>query len=128
MSLSMVLRKRVSAVIAKTFARTRLPSSRLSWSTQQMSGPGWCRLFIRERTGWFVQQLIKVVGCCPGGQAINVSRCSAVTPADILAVVVASRQAGVWKRRDGSKCKSRAWRTLVILYPATSTHNQSISV
>ena len=33
---------------------------------------------VREETGyslWFVQQLIKVVGCCPGGQAINVSRC-----------------------------------------------------
>jgi len=66
----------------------------------------------REETGcflWVVQQS-KVVGCCPGVQALTVRGCCVVTPVDVLAVEVASVQAGVWERRDGRWSESRAWR------------------
>jgi len=33
-----------------------------------------------------------------------------VTPVDMLAVEVANVQTGVWERRDGRWCESRAWR------------------
>jgi len=66
----------------------------------------------REKTGcflWVVQQS-KVVGCCPGVQALTVQACCVVTPVDVPAVEVANIQAGVWKRRDGLSSESRAWR------------------
>ena len=56
---------------------------------------------------WVVQQS-KVVGCSqesrlsPSGDF--------VTPVDVLAIEVASVQAGVWERWDGRWSESRAWR------------------
>ena len=53
----------------------------------------------REETGcllWVVQQS-KVVGCCPGVQALTVRGCCVVTPVDVLAIEVANVQAGVWE-------------------------------
>jgi len=47
---------------------------------------------VREETDcslWVVQQL-KVVGCCPGDQALIFRRCCSITPIDVLAVEVAS--------------------------------------
>ena len=52
----------------------------------------------------------KVVGCCPGIQALTVWRCFVVTPVDMLAVEVANVQTGMWERRDGRWSESRAWR------------------
>ena len=51
-----------------------------------------------------------VVGCCPGVQALTVSRCFVVTPVDVLAVEVTSVQTGVCERRYVRLCGSRAWR------------------
>ena len=65
----------------------------------------------REEIGcflWVVQQP-KVVGCCPGVQALTVRGCCVVTPVDVLAIEVANVQAGVWERRDGCWSESRAW-------------------
>ena len=67
---------------------------------------------MRRETGcflWVIQQS-KVVGCCAGVQALTVRRCFVVAPVDMLAVEVSNIQAGVWERRDGRWCKSRAWR------------------
>ena len=58
---------------------------------------------------WVIQQY-KVVWCCPGVQALTVKRCFVVAPVDMFAVEVANIQAGVWDRRDGRWCESRAWR------------------
>jgi len=58
---------------------------------------------------WVVQQP-EVVDCCPGVQARIVKGCIAVTPINMLAVEVTNIQAGVWERRDGRRCESRAWR------------------
>jgi len=66
----------------------------------------------REETGcflWFVQQT-KVVGCCPGVQALAVRGCCVVTPVEMLSIEVASVQTGAWERRDGRRSESRAWR------------------
>ena len=66
---------------------------------------------MREESGcflWAVQQS-KVVGCSPGVQALTF-RCFVVIPVNMLAVEVANIQVGVWERRDGRWCKSRAWR------------------
>jgi len=66
----------------------------------------------REETGcflWAVQQS-KVVGCCPGVQAVTVRGCCVVNPVDMLAVEVTNIQTGVWKRRDGRWGESRTWR------------------
>jgi len=51
---------------------------------------------------FYVVQQHKVVGCCPGGQALTVRRC-AIIPDDVLAVEVASMQTGVWEHQDGHK-------------------------
>jgi len=50
-----------------------------------------------------------VVGCCPGGQALTVRRCSAVTQVDVLAVEASNMQTAVWESRDGRRCDSRGW-------------------
>jgi len=52
----------------------------------------------------------KVVGCCPGVQALTVRGCCVVTPVDVLAIEVANVQGGVWERRDGRWSESRAWK------------------
>ena len=57
---------------------------------------------------WVVQQS-KVVGCCPGIQALTVRGYFVVTLVGMVAVEVANMQAGVWERRDGRWCESRAW-------------------
>jgi len=77
---------------------------------------------------WVIQQS-KVVGCCPGIQALTVRRCFVVTPVDIFAVEVANIQAGVWERRDGRWCESRAWR-FVDVYNLIScdVHAQPLSL
>ena len=49
---------------------------------------------------WAIKQT-KIVGCCPGVQALTVRRCFVVTPVDMLAVEVTNIQTGVWERRDG---------------------------
>ena len=67
---------------------------------------------VRGETGgflWVIQQS-KVVGCCPGDQALTVRGCFVVPPVDMLAVEVAKIQAGVWERRDGRRSESRAWK------------------
>jgi len=67
---------------------------------------------VRGETGcflWVIQQS-KVVGCCPGVQVLTVRRCFVVTPVDMLAVEVTNIQTGMWERRDGRWCESRAWR------------------
>jgi len=67
---------------------------------------------VREEAGcflWVIQQS-KVVGCCPEVQALTVKRCFVVTPVDMLAFEDTKIQTGVWKRRDGRWCESRAWR------------------
>ena len=67
---------------------------------------------VREEAGCFlwIAQQSKVVGCCPGVQALIVRRCCVVTPVDMLAVEVANVETGVWERRYGRWCESRAWR------------------
>jgi len=37
-------------------------------------------------------------------------RCFVIAPVDMLAVDVPNIQTGVWERRDGRRCESRAWR------------------
>jgi len=65
----------------------------------------------REETGCFlwVVQLSKVVGCCPGVQALTFRGSCVVILVDVLAIEVANVQAGVWERRDGRWSESRAW-------------------
>jgi len=58
---------------------------------------------------WVVQQS-KVVGCCPGVQALTVCGCSVVTPVDMLAIEVTNILAGLWERRDSCWSESRTWR------------------
>jgi len=43
----------------------------------------------------------------PGSHRQEMFCCS---PVDMLAVEVADVQTGVWERRDGRWCESRAWR------------------
>ena len=67
---------------------------------------------VREESGcfvWVIQQS-KVVGCCPGVQALTVRRCFVVTPVDMLAVEVTNIQGGVFEHRHGRWCESWAWR------------------
>jgi len=66
----------------------------------------------REETGCFLRvvQQSKVVGCCPGVQALTVRGFCVVTPVDMLAIEVANIQTGVWERWDGRWSESRAWR------------------
>ena len=47
---------------------------------------------------------------CPGVQALTVKICFGVTLFGMLAVKVTNIQTGVWERRDGCWCESRAWR------------------
>ena len=72
---------------------------------------------MREEDGcflWVIQQS-KVVGCCPGVQALTVRRCFVVTPVDVLAVEVTNVQTrlgcgnvgmanGVNREREGFRC------------------------
>jgi len=62
---------------------------------------------------WVVQQS-KIVGCCPGVQALTVQGCYVATPVDMLAIEVANVETGVWERRDGRWSESRTWRFLDI--------------
>jgi len=39
-----------------------------------------------------------------------------VTPVDMLAVEVTNIQTGVWERRDGRWCESRAWNLVDVNY------------
>ena len=74
-------------------------------------GQGWCRRSIGRRSwplplGYSAAQ---TRGFCPGVQALTVRRCcTMMTPADVLAVEVASIQTGVWKRWDGRRCYREA--------------------
>ena len=52
----------------------------------------------------------KVVGCCPGVQALTVRGCCVVTPVDVLAIEVANVQTGVWERLGGRWSESRKWK------------------
>jgi len=67
---------------------------------------------VREETSYClsVLQQLKVVGCCPGVHALNITRCHIICPIDLLAVEVASIKTAVQERRDGRWCKSRGWR------------------
>jgi len=58
---------------------------------------------------WVVQQS-KVVGYCPGVQALTARELFVVTAVDVLAVEVANIQTGVWECRGSRRCESRAWR------------------
>jgi len=96
----------------KNFPRTRLSDTRLSWPRLTKVWVGADVPTAREENGcclWVLQQS-KVVGCCPGVQALTVRGCCVVTPVDVLAIEVANVQAVVWERRDGRWSESRAWR------------------
>jgi len=80
---------RQSAVLAKT----RRGQVRVGADVPSVRGETGCFL-------WVIQQS-KVVGCCPGVQALTVGRCFVVTTVDMLAVEVTNMQTGVWERRDG---------------------------
>jgi len=70
---------------------------------------------VRKEAGrflWVVQQS-KVIGCCPGVQALRMFR---VIPVDMLAVEVTNIQIGMWERRDGRWCESQAWRFVDVNY------------
>jgi len=119
-------------VTAGTF---RLSSSRLSWPKLAKARTVWCRRSISESRNysyfvWVIQQS-KVVGCCPVVQTLTVRRCFVKTPVDMLAVEVTSKQTGVWERRDGRWCESRAWNFVdvndLILQPLRKT-TQSLNV
>jgi len=98
----------------ENFPRTRLSGSRLSWPRLVKARSGLVPTFQRREKklavsfGLYNSQ--KVVGCCPGVQALTVRGCCVVTPVDVLAVEVANVQAGVWERRNGRWSESRAWR------------------
>jgi len=61
----------------------------------------------REKAGYslWVEQQPKVVGCCPGGQALTVRNCC--NPSWRAAPSI---QTGVWERRDGRWCEPWEWR------------------
>ena len=98
---------------AGTFQEHVCPAVACPGRNSRRSGPGCSDIpSVRGDTGcflWVIQQS-KVVGCCPGVQALTIRRCFVVTPVDMLAVEVANIQDGVWERRDGRRCESRAWR------------------
>jgi len=94
--------------------RTRLFGNRLSWPKLAKARSGLVPTFHRRGETdcflWVIQQS-KVVGCCPGVNALNFRRGFVVIPAvDMLAVEVTNIQTEVWERRDGHWCESRAWR------------------
>ena len=85
------------------FPWTRLSGSQLSWPRLAKARSADVPT-AREETGcflWVVQQS-KVVGCCPGVQALTVRGCCVVTLVDVLAIEVTNVQAGVWERQDGT--------------------------
>ena len=95
------------------FPRTCLSGSRLSWPKLSNARSGLVPTFHRwEKLACFlwVIQKCKVVGCCPGVQALSVRRCFVVTTVDMSAVEVTNIQTGVWERWGGLWCESRAWR------------------
>jgi len=95
------------------FPRTRQSGSRLSWQHSRRPSPGWCWCSIGERTNWlplWVVQQLKVVGCCPGVQALTVRGCFVVAPVDMLAVEATNKQTGVREPRDDRRWELRAWR------------------
>jgi len=93
--------------------RGNFPRIRLSGYPGRNSrrpGLGWCQRSIGGRRNWLLHLGRAVVyGCCPGVQALTVRGHFVVAPVDMLAVEVANIQTGVWERRDGRRCESRAW-------------------
>ena len=96
------------------FPRTRLSGSWLSWPKLTKARSGlmptfhWWEKKLAVSFGLIEQS--KVVGCCPGVQALAVRRCFVVTQVDMFAVEVTNIQIGVWECRDGRWCGLWAWR------------------
>ena len=84
---------------------------------------------MRGETGHslYVLQQRKVVGCCPGGRTLSVRRWCAVAPVDMLTVEVTNVQTGNVGMAVGVSHDGRALWTLMILYPAMSTHDHQVS-
>ena len=113
---SVALWRKADVVTAGTFLEHVCPAVGCPGRNSWRPGLGWCRRPIGERSwlfplGYSLQQP-KVVGCCPGVQALTVRRCFVLAPVDMLAVEVTDIQAGVSERRDGRWCESRAWRVV----------------
>jgi len=93
------------------FPRTRLSGSRLSWPKLAKARSGLVPTFQRREKKLAVSfGLYNKFGCCPGVQALTIRGCFFITPVDMLAVEITNIQTGVWERRDGRWCESRAWR------------------
>ena len=95
------------------FPRTRLSSSRLSWSMLAKARSGLVPTFQRREKKLAVSfGLYNSPRLLDAAQKSRLSRsgCCVVTPVDVLAIEVANVQAGVWERRDGRWSESRAWR------------------
>ena len=112
LNLGVVMRE-ADVVTAGTFLGHLCPA--VGCPSENREGQVWVGADVptaREETScffWVVQQS-KVVGCCPGVQALAVPGWCVVTPVDMLAIEVANVQTGVWERRDGRRSESRAWR------------------
>jgi len=87
-------------------------------------------MFHGEGRNWTLHLGHRAVQGCwllSGIQALTVRRCFAVALVNMLAVEVVDVQIELWERRDGGRWERGGFSTLMILYPATSTHNHSVS-
>ena len=105
---------RADVVTARNFPRPRLSGSRLSWPKLAKARFGlvltlhrWQEKLVVFFTSYNSPRLLDVA---QESRLSLVRRCFVVTPVDMLAVEVTNVQTGVWERRYGRWCESRAWK------------------
>ena len=108
--------ERADIVTAGTFQEHVCPAVGCPGRNSRSPGLGWCRRSNGERRNWlFPLGCTTVQNCRMLPRSSSSHRpgmlcCNLVTPVDMLAVVVANTQTGMWERRDGRWGESRAWR------------------
>ena len=84
----------------------------------QEPGAGWCRRSIGERRNWlFPLGRTAARGCWMLPRSPGSDRqmfCCNPSSVDMLAVEVANIESGMWKRQDGHRPESRAWRFIEV--------------
>jgi len=107
------LLERVGVVTAGTFLENACQPVGYPGRHSRRPSPGWCRSSIGEMRNWILLLGCTAARSCwllPRSPGFHGLETFAVAPVDMLVVEVAKIETGVWERRDGHWCKSRAWK------------------
>jgi len=110
---SVALRGYTDVVTAVTFLEHVCPAVSCPSRNSRRPGPAWCRRSIGERRNWLFPLSHRAVQGCwmlprsPGSHRQGMLCCYPSWHVDSW---ITNIETGVWERRDGRWCESRAWR------------------